>query len=67
MQDDVRLDETGYPIQRLTVHIMPAIYPEQSLGEKEGAEKMKEYAYQCCKEKYEEVYGVPLVYDVQEK
>ena len=63
MEDDTRLDDTGYPIQRLTVHIMPAIYPDETLGEKQGAEKMKDVAYACCKAKYEEVYGIPLVYD----
>ena len=63
MKDDTRLDDTGYPIQRLTVHIMPAIYPDKSVNEKVGAEKMKEAAYACCVAKYEEVYGEAVVYD----
>lgn len=63
MKDDSRLDDTGYPIQRLTIHIMPAIYPDESLGEKAGSEKMKDTAYAFCKAKYEEVYGVPLTYN----
>lgn len=63
MKDDKRLDDTGYPIQRLTIHIMPAIYPDESLGERAGAEKMKDVAYACCKAKYEEVYGIPLAYN----
>ena len=62
MRDDERLDGDGYPIQRMTVHILPPIYPETELGEKRGAEKMKEQAFALCKAKYEEVYGVPLVY-----
>ena len=62
MKDDERLDESGYPIQRFTFHIMPAIYPDESLGEKLGAEKMRDEAYACCKAKYEEVYGIPLTY-----
>ena len=62
MTDDTRLDGTGYPIQRFTLHVMPPIYPDESLGEKAGAEKMKEQAYALCKAKYEEVYGIPLVY-----
>ena len=41
---------------------MPAIYPDTELGEKKGAEKMKDQAYEYCKAKYEEVYGIPLVY-----
>jgi len=62
MTDDERLDETGYPIQRFTLHIMPAIYPDKELGEKLGSEKMMAEAYALCKAKYEEVYKVPLTY-----
>ncbi len=67
MKDDERLDDSGYPIQRFTFHIMPAIYPDASLGEKRGAEKMRDEAYACCKAKYEEVYGIPLTYSEEEK
>lgn len=66
MTDDERLDGDGYPIQRFTLHIMPPIYPDESLGEKLGAEKMKDEAYALCKAKYEEVYGVPLTYGEDE-
>ena len=66
MTDDERLDGSGYPIQRFTLHIMPAIYPDPALGEKAGAEKMKEEAYALCKAKYEEVYGIPLTYGEKE-
>ena len=62
MTDDERLDGDGYPIQRFTLHIMPPIYPDETLGEKVGAEKMKDEAYALCKAKYEEVYGIPLIY-----
>ena len=67
MTDDTRLDESGYPIQRYTVHILPPIYPDESLGEKAGAEKMKDEAFALCKAKYEEVYGVPLAYGAKEE
>ena len=66
MTDDERLDGDGYPIQRFTLHIMPPIYPDETLGEKVGAEKMKDEAYALCKAKYEEVYGVPLTYGEEE-
>ncbi len=67
MQDDeTRLDESGYPVQRHTVHILPPIYPDLSLGEKVGAQKMCDTAYAYCKEKYEEVYKTPLVYGAKE-
>ena len=45
---------------------MPAIYPDKTLGEKVGAEKMKDEAYALCKAKYEEVYGIPLTYGEEE-
>ncbi len=60
--DETRTDENGYPVQRHTLHIMPPIYPDVTLGEKLGAEKMMERAYALCKEKYEEVYGEKLTY-----
>ncbi len=64
MQDDPnRVDGDGYPVQRHTLHIMPPIYPDASLGEKAAAQKMMEEAYAACKEKYEEVYQIPLVYE----
>lgn len=62
MTDDDRLDGDGYPIQRLTLHVLPPIYPDKSLGEKVGAQKMCDEAYTACKAKYEEVYGLPLTY-----
>lgn len=67
MVDDERLDGSGYPIQRYTVHILPPIYPDETLGEKVGAERMKDEAFALCKAKYEEVYGVPLTYGEEEK
>lgn len=60
--DKERTDENGYPVQRHTLHIMPPIYPDTTLGEKLGAEQMRDRAYALCKEKYEEVYKTPLVY-----
>ncbi|MBQ9728987.1 MAG: 1-acyl-sn-glycerol-3-phosphate acyltransferase [Clostridia bacterium] len=66
MTDDERLDGSGYPIQRHTLHIMPPIYPDLSLGEKVGAQKMCDEAYALCKAKYEEVYKIPLTYGTEE-
>ncbi len=68
MQDDPeRVDGDGYPVQRHTLHIMPPVYPDKELGEKQGAIKMMEQAFEACKAKYEEVYGIPLVYDSAEQ
>ncbi len=60
--DETRTDENGYPVQRHTLHIMPPIYPDKSLGEKAGAQAMCDQAYALCKAKYEEVYQTKLTY-----
>ncbi len=58
MQDDGdKTDEHGYPLQRHTLHVLSPIYPDLSLGEKAGAEKMRDEAYKLCVAKYEEIYG----------
>ena len=63
MQDDpTRKDGDGYPVQRHTVHILPPVYPDLTLGEKLGAEKMMEETYAACVKKYEEAYGEKLIY-----
>ncbi len=62
MTDDAKLDGDGYPVQRLTLHVLPPIYPDKELGEKQGAQRMCDEAYAVCKAKYEEVYGVALSY-----
>lgn len=63
MQDDeTRLDEHGYPLQRHTVHILPPVYPDATLGEKAGAQAMLTTAQSLYRQKYEEVYAVPLTY-----
>ena len=68
MQDDPkRLDAHGYPLQRHTLHILPPIYPDVTLGDKVGAEKMKDEAFALCKAKYEEIYALPLVYGSEEE
>ncbi|MBP3422461.1 MAG: 1-acyl-sn-glycerol-3-phosphate acyltransferase [Clostridia bacterium] len=63
MQDDpTRVDGDGYPVQRHTLHIMPAI---QTKGL--TAEEVMQKTYDACKAKYEEVYGIPLVYEKGEE
>lgn len=67
MRDGEGLDEHGAPIQIHTVHILPPVYPDKELNEKLAAQKMLEETFVGYKEKYEEVYGKPLVYDTKEK
>ena len=60
--DETKLDEHNYPLQHYTLHVMPPVYPDKTLSEKQAAEKMKEDTFALYKAKYEEVYGVPLAY-----
>lgn len=60
--DETKLDEHNYPLQHYTLHVMPPVYPDKTLSEKQAAEKMKEETFALYKAKYEEVYGVPLAY-----
>ena len=63
MQDDeTKLDEHNYPLQHYTLHIMPPMYADTSLNEKQAAEKMRQDTFALYKAKYEEAYGVPLTY-----
>ncbi len=62
MEDGDRNDENGFPIQEYTVHILPAIYPDPALTVRENSAAMRDRNYQMLKEKYEEVYGIPLTY-----
>ena len=64
--DETKLDEHNYPLQHYTLHVMPPVYPDKTLSEKQAAEKMKEDTFALYKAKYEEVYGVPLAYNEEE-
>lgn len=64
--DETKLDEHNYPLQHYTLHVMPPVYPDKTLSEKQAAEKMKEDTFALYKAKYEEVYGVPLAYYEEE-
>lgn len=65
--DDTLLDDKNYPLQRHTVHFMPPVYPDKTLGEKAAAAKMAEQTFALYKEKYEEIYGEPLTYSCEEE
>lgn len=64
--DETKLDEHNYPLQHYTLHVMPPVYPDKTLSEKQAAEKMKEDTFALYKAKYEKVYGVPLAYHEEE-
>ncbi|MEG1804295.1 MAG: lysophospholipid acyltransferase family protein [Clostridia bacterium] len=57
------VDEFGFPNQNYTIHVMPPIYPNSKLTERENVEDMLEQNFSLVKAKYEEVYKIPLAYD----
>ncbi len=62
MKDTDRLDNEGAFIQEYTVWILPAIYPDENLSERENAEYLKNENYKAWVALYERVYGIPLKY-----
>lgn len=65
MQNSDVLDGDGFPVQKYTIHIHPAIYPDKSLSKRESIEKLKNENYEFCKKTYEQVYNTPLVYNTK--
>ena len=62
MRDADTLDGDGFPIQKYTVNILPAIYPDTSLPAPKARAKMKEENYAAWVKCYEDFYGIPLDY-----
>lgn len=62
MEDSEYLDVDGYPVQAYTVHIMPPVSLDPDLSKQENIKMMCDKVYQLMKDKYEEVYKIPLVY-----
>ena len=66
MQDSNVLDGDGFYVQEYTINFMPVIYPNSDLSKSENIEFMRNENYRLCKNKYEEVYGMPLEYAKEE-
>lgn len=62
MEDSDVMDPDGFPVQEYTIHILPAIYPDESLSRIEARDEMKNKNYEAWVRVYEEFYGKPLVY-----
>ena len=67
MEDSDILDSNGYFVQKYTINFLPVIYPNSELNKKENIEYMKNQNYLECKQKYEEVYKIPLIYETNEE
>lgn len=63
MRDSDVLDGDGFYVQKYTVNILPAIYPDKNLTKKQNIEKLKSENYKRWVETYERVYDTKLVYE----
>lgn len=62
MQDDKKLGGDGFPIQRHTVHVLPAIYPNETLPKQERREDLAKQNYDAWVKVYKETYKTKLTY-----
>ena len=62
MEDSDVLDPDGFFVQEYTLHILPAIYPDQNLSRAEAKKDLKQKNYEAWVKVYEEFYQKPLVY-----
>lgn len=67
MKDSEFMDGDGLPIQRYTVHIMPPIYPDKNIPQKENVGSMRDLNFSMCKDVYEKVYGLKLKYTYEKE
>lgn len=65
MENSDFLDDDGFFVQEYTVHILPAIYPDETLTNVEARDKMKRENYEAWVKVYEDFYKTPLVYSEQ--
>ena len=62
MQDSPDIGADGFPVQEYTINFLKPIHPDPELGPKQNMEFMRRKNYEEWKNKYEEVYGIPLTY-----
>lgn len=62
MEDSDVLDADGFYVQEYTLHILPAIYPDETLSRMEAKSDMKRRNYEAWVKTYEEFYQRPLRY-----
>ena len=62
MEDSDVLDPDGFFVQEYTMHILPAIYPDENLSHGDAKRDMKNKNYEAWVKTYEKFYGEPLKY-----
>ena len=65
MEDSDLIDGDGFPVQKYTVNILPAIFADPSKNTKENMEEMKIKNYEAWVKVYEDFYKTPLVYSTE--
>lgn len=65
MRETDKLDGNGFNILAYTVHILPAIYPDESVKLKERDKLMAKKNYEMWKELYESTYNEKLTYTTE--
>lgn len=63
MKDLDKLDADGLPVKEYTPHLGAPLYPDPNLTKPEAKEKLRQQNEDFCRQVYEKVYGIPLVYD----
>ena len=66
MQDSDIIGEDGFPVQEYTIHIAPAIYPEEGQSYRVNMKAMQEKNAEIWREIYEREYHIPLSYTTEE-
>lgn len=56
-----RKNKRGH-MKKLRIHILPAVYADETLPKGKRGEKMRQEAQEAWKKCYEEAYGIPLEY-----
>lgn len=67
MRNTDKMGDDGFYIQKYILHIMPAIYPDNTKDFKEDKENLRKKDYDLKVAKYEEVYHKKLEYTFNEK
>lgn len=62
MENSDQLDDNGFLIQKLTLHICKPIYLDTTLSDKQNIENMKNENFKIWKNIYETTYGIKLNY-----
>ena len=62
MEDSDVLDPDGFFVQSYTVHILPAIYPQENLTKNENLDYLKDQNFMLWKQTYERFYNKKLEY-----